>query len=141
MKRAAPEILDPMGDEARGDLEALHPRLLKLHKTLLDHERVQYEKLFGKVTSQVLLQLLLSDQWFAWLRPLSQLIVRIDEALDKGSATGTATEAIAILDYTNGLLRASEKGNLFASSYFTALQGEPAVVMAHAEVRKILKKK
>lgn len=130
-----------MGDEARRDLEALHPRLLKLHKTLLDHERAGYEKVFGKVTSQALLQLLLNDQWFAWLRPLSQLIVRIDEALDKGSVTGTAKEAQAIIDYTSTLLRASEQGNLFSISYYTALQDEPAVVLAHAEARKLLKKK
>jgi hypothetical protein len=37
------------------------------------------------------------------------------------------------------LLVASEEGQGFARSYFEALQREPDVVMAHAEVGKCLK--
>src|SRR5258708_29107075 len=65
------------------NLEELRPALLALHKTLVDSERVTYEKTVGAIRSpNQFLQLLTTDPWFAWLQPLSQLIVSIDEALD-----------------------------------------------------------
>ena len=59
----------------------LRQGLLRLHKTLLDWERGGYERIHGRQTSNDLLNALLNDPQFAWLRPISQLIVRIDELL------------------------------------------------------------
>ena len=54
--------------------------LLRLHKALLDDERVSYERVHGRIPSNgAFLQLALNDAWFAWLRPLSQLIAKLDE--------------------------------------------------------------
>ena len=54
--------------------------LLALHKTLLDHVRIEYEREHGRVENAgALLQLVVGDPAFEWLRPLSQLIVAIDE--------------------------------------------------------------
>ena len=40
------------------------------------------------------LQLLITDPWFAWLQPLSQLLVSMDEALDaKEPLTATGVDA------------------------------------------------
>src|ERR1051326_9280999 len=75
---------------AQGRLEVLRLSLLNLHKALVDSERVEYEKTIGKIQSpNHFLQLLTNDPWFAWLSPLSQLIVSIDEALD-GKEIGRA---------------------------------------------------
>jgi hypothetical protein len=53
-------------------LDELRQRLLDLHKTLVDYERVTYEKTFGAIASQnEFLQLLIKDPWFAWLHPIS----------------------------------------------------------------------
>lgn len=84
MKRKTPitrETAEPAGVRQR--LTNLRQALLKLHKALLDSERVAYERTVGKIQSpNHFLQLVISDPWFAWLHPLSQLIVAMDEALD-----------------------------------------------------------
>ncbi|MEW6683590.1 MAG: hypothetical protein AB1451_11815 [Nitrospirota bacterium] len=62
----------------------LRNALLALHKALIDSERVSYEKAMGKIQSpNQFLHLLTSDPWFAWLQPLSSLIVSVDEILDQ----------------------------------------------------------
>ncbi|HWD94282.1 MAG TPA: hypothetical protein VG938_18270 [Verrucomicrobiae bacterium] len=118
-------------------LEEVRHALLKLHKTLVDSERVTYEKTVGAIRSpNQFLQLLTSDPWFAWLQPLSQLIVSMDEALDaKEPLTDKAVDAA--VKEANVLLSASESGEGFGRHYFDALQRDPDVVIAHAELMKI----
>lgn len=54
-------------------LDQLFRALLRLHKALLDDERVSYERVHGRIPSNgAFLQLVLGDAWFAWLRPLSR---------------------------------------------------------------------
>lgn len=113
--------------------------LLKLHKTLVDSERLSYEQTIGVIRSPShFLQLLTGDPWFAWLHPLSQLIVAIDEALDEREPlTGRAVEAL--LKQTRLLLAPSEKGQEFPRHYYEALQRDPDVVLAHAAVAGLLR--
>ena len=66
----------------RARLTAVRHGLLELHKALLDAERERYERTHGKVTAGKMLQLAFQDPQFAWLRSMSELIVRIDELLD-----------------------------------------------------------
>ncbi len=64
-------------------LEKVRHALLALHKTLVDSERIGYEQTMGAIKSpNHFLKLLTEDPWFAWLHPISQLIVSMDEALD-----------------------------------------------------------
>lgn len=123
----------------RKDLGALRLGLMALHKTLIDSEKAAYEETFGEVTSpNQFLQLLIADPWFAWLHPISELVVAIDELLE-GKERITGINSGIIVKQTKGLLVASEEGQGFARSYYEALQREPDVVMAHAEVGKVLK--
>ncbi len=69
-------------EERKANLKEIRNKFLKFHKILLDWERARYEKEFGTVTSGQLLELLLGDPRFAWLRTISTLIVRIDETFD-----------------------------------------------------------
>ena len=80
----------------RQSLLELHSALLKLHKALIDSERVVYEKEVGPIKSpNHFFQLLTSEPWFAWLRPISQLIVAIDETLDdKEPLTNASLDAL-----------------------------------------------
>jgi hypothetical protein len=119
-------------------LEEVRHALLTLHKTLVDSERVTYEKTVGAIGSpSQFLKLLTTDPWFAWLQPLSQLIVSMDEALD---AKEPLTEAVVVatVKEANVLLAPSEIGEGFAHHYFDALQRDPDVVIAHADVMKLL---
>lgn len=130
-------------DNFRERLTQLREALLHLHKALVDSERVSYEQNIGTIPSpNHFLQLLTNDPWFAWLHPISELIVTIDEALDKKAKTPlTAELAAALVKQTATLLVASETGEGFPRHYFDALQRDPDVVMAHAEAAKWFRSK
>jgi len=116
----------------------LRDALLKLHKALVDSERVTYEQTIGAISSpNHFLQLLTTDPWFAWLHPLSELIVAMDEAADAKEPM-TPETAAALIKQARALLVASETGEGFSKHYDDALQRDPDVVLAHAEVAKIL---
>jgi hypothetical protein len=120
-------------------LEKLPPMLTGLHKLLLDAERESYEKVFGKVGSTgQMLKLVLEDPWFSWLRALSQMIAKIDETLD-AKIPVTESDARELLRETRSLLTPSEEGEGFGKEYFNALQRDPDVIFAHAEIAKIVK--
>ena len=124
--------------DPRKRLEEARHALLALHKALVDSERVTYEKTVGAIRSpNHFLQLLTTDPWFAWLQPLSQLIVSMDETLDAREPL-TAAVVDAAVKEASGLLAPSEIGEGFAHHYFDALQRDPDVVLTHAEVTKLL---
>lgn len=117
-------------------LQQLRNALLDLHKALVDSERVSYEQTIGAIPSpNHFLQLLTGDPWFAWLHPLSQLIVAMDEALD-GKEPLTLAGADALVKQARRLLVATESGDGFSKHYFDALQRDPDVVLAHAQAAR-----
>lgn len=135
---------DPMSPARRGFDPApnhiLHLRrmLLRLHKTLLDDERANFERLHGRVQSNYqLLNLVMSDPWFDWLHALSELVVQIDEALDADEPL-SADQARHFVGQTQELLTPDEEGTGFGRKYYEALQRSPDVVLAHREVTKVL---
>ncbi|WP_455370551.1 hypothetical protein [Petrachloros mirabilis] len=114
--------------------------LLSLHKALIIAEQLTYERINGRVASTgQLLQLVLSDPWFTWLHPLSQMVIRIDELLDEDNEL-TIVEVEHFLSDVRNLIRPSEEGDGFERSYYEALQREPDVIFAHVEVKKLLTK-
>ena len=64
--------------------------------------------------------------------------MRIDEAAAPDSLT-TEADARALLEQVDRLLVPSETGGTFATRYFEALQRQPAVVLAHGDVKRLLK--
>lgn len=126
-------------DHAAGDLDNLSRALLRLHKALLDGERVSYERVHGRIpTNGAFFQLVLGDAWFAWLRPLSQLMARLDELSEEEDASARA-EIPVLIGSVKTLLTPSEEGDGFGRHYYDALQREPDVVLAHAAVRALLR--
>jgi hypothetical protein len=130
-----PPMPEPEGIRER--LLNLRNKLLQLHKALVDSERVSYESTIGPIQSpNHFLHLLTHDSWFVWLHPLTQMIVSMDEALDaKEPLTRGVVEALVNESYR--LLTPAENDEGFARHYFDALQRDPDVVMAHAEVAKL----
>jgi hypothetical protein len=120
-------------------LDQLSRALIRLHKMLLDGERVAYERVHGRVTSNgEFLHLLLGHDCFAWLRQLSQSMAKLDE-LSEGedvSARGAISDLLASL---RTLLMPSEEGEEFGRRYYDALQRDPNVVLAHESVRELLR--
>ena len=128
----------PSPNPAGTQLDQLSRALLRLHKALLDGERVTYERVHGRIQSNgAFFQLVLGDAWFAWLRPLSHMIAQLDE-LAEGEAAEEA-EIAALIASVRALLTPSEEGDGFGRHYYDALQREPDVVLAHASVRVLLR--
>ena len=119
-------------------LDNTFTELLGLHKVLLDDERVVYERVHGRISSNgAFLQLVLNDAWFAWLRPLSQSIAKLDELSELDEATSDKTTS-ALLESVQRLLVPMEDGEGFGRHYHDALQRNPDVVLAHARVKTLL---
>jgi hypothetical protein len=123
-------------DDERERLRQLGARLLELHATLLAWARRAHEELHGPISAAELLQLLLRDERFAWLRALSGMIARIDATLDADEPPAPLSVE-SFFGEAQGLLRSGGSG-AFATTYAEALQDSPDVVMAHAEVVKVL---
>jgi len=123
----------------RTRLGDLRTRLLALHQALLEDARTQYEMDRGRVAGPgVLLQLVINDPWFAWLHQISEIIVRIDE-MTANDSTNTDAEARGLIDQIDKLLLPSENGDTFSRRYYEAIQRQPAVVLAHGDVKRALK--
>jgi hypothetical protein len=119
-------------------LADLRQALLRLHKTLVEWERSGYERIHGRQSSSDLLEALLKDPQFAWLRPMSQLIVRIDELL--GDATPPMRNDVdAIVAKVRTLTSPNESGNTYERRYDMALQDNPDAVFAHRDLVRLVK--
>ncbi|MFL6208304.1 MAG: hypothetical protein ACJ74W_05610 [Pyrinomonadaceae bacterium] len=127
----------PLSEPTSALLKEVRHKLLRQHKVLLDDERAAYERVHGRVPSGELLQLVISDEQFAWLHALSELIVRIDELFDEVEST-TEPGAQSLLTQARALLVPADTGGEFARKYQAALQREPAAVLAHAELARLL---
>ncbi len=126
-------------DHAGVHLDNLSRALLRLHKALLDGERVTYERVHGRIpTNGAFFQLVLGDAWFAWLRPLSQLMAKLDE-LSESKEVADRAEISVVVASVRTLLTPSEEGDGFGRHYYVALQRDPDVGLAHAAVRALLR--
>jgi hypothetical protein len=136
MEKKEPTPWNPEQETIRKPLLELHSALVKLHKALLDSEKIEYEKNVGSIRSpNHFFQLLTSDPYFAWLRPISQLIVAIDETLDdKEKLTNDSVDTL--MRQSVFLLVPAQGTGDFPERYVAALQRDPRVILAHAQVAK-----
>jgi hypothetical protein len=119
---------------AASKVRAIRTALLALHKTLIDAERARYGRAHGPIENpHQALQLLLRDPWFAWLRPIAELIVQADERLADDRPV-RVEEADAYSAQVLGLLQHEVGGADFRREYHRSLQETPEVVIAHSKV-------
>jgi len=132
-----------MNDADRALLTELRRLLLQLHKALIDWQRAEYETVHGRLQTTQLLSVLFNDPSFAWLRTMSGLIVRIDEALEPPRRNTSDSERAEVgtgpLVAQARELVAPEAGSPYAQRYFAAMQELPDVVLAHSELVTLLK--
>jgi len=121
---------------ARERLISLRLTLLKIHKTLLDMERREYEREHGYVNSGELFRLVVDHAQFAWLHNISEFVVRIDETL---AAKEPVTPEYTRVAYSlaRKMFVPTESGDAFQKKYFDAIQRDPAVVIEHAELARL----
>lgn len=128
-----------MKNSERQLLAELRRALLPLHKTLLEWERKTYERQHGrKMGSGELLQVIMTAPQFAWLHPISELIVRIDQTLDD-EAPDTTVDVDAIVVQARRLIAPDQIERPYSERYLAALQEVPDAVVAHGRVAAILR--
>ena len=121
--------------DQRTELRALSRALRDVHRGLIDFTRERYELANGVVRGRTaLLDLLLNDETFAWLRPLSKMIVAIDELAARKVAP-SVQETEEIRARAEALTTPSDDRNAFGSRYNALLASEPRVAMHHGELR------
>ncbi|MBV9082930.1 MAG: hypothetical protein JOZ62_09655 [Acidobacteriaceae bacterium] len=124
---------------ARRRLQDLREAVLALHKALLDSERTSYEIVHGPIPSPgAFLQLLIKDPRFAWLQPMTTLIVQIDEALAAKRPAATERDFEQLIEDTRALLSPSREVSAFWKRYSNAVHRDPGVEVLHIEVEKQL---
>jgi len=117
----------------------LSQALMSLHRALIQRARSDYEREHGPIGSPAnLLRLLTSDPYFGWLRPLSELIVNIDEAAEfdevaRQKVSGAVRTSVEQLIAAPGAEPLSEE---FTGRYWPLMLEDPEVTMCHAGVKQ-----
>lgn len=110
--------------------------MLDLHRELLAAERADMERFQGRLTGAEFLQIATDILRLAWLSPLLELIVEIDEALEADAADPAEAPAPAdpeaLVDRLRALVAPPDGETPFGRRYTIMLQLHPGVVMAHA---------
>jgi hypothetical protein len=124
---------------ARAQLRALSRALRDVHRSLVEFSRERYELENGPVRGKgQLLDLLLNDEAFGWLRPLSRLVVAIDQLSTRRTAVGEQ-DAAAIRTQVEEFISPTENANAFGSRYCALLPSEPRIAMNHGALREVLR--
>jgi hypothetical protein len=125
---------DPARAAQRAALRDVSKVLLPLHRALINATRDDYNFAFGAevASPNQLLQLIQEDPFFAWLKPVTALIVDIDEMV---RVDFSASDVAAIVDRLDHLFGASVDA-AFADKYVPLLQREVDVAIGHAAVRQ-----
>jgi len=121
---------------AREKLIVFRLALLRLHKTLLDMERREYERQHGQVSVGELFRLVVDHAQFAWLHNISEFVVTIDETLASKEPV-TPEQTRTAISVARKMFVPTESGDAFQKKYFDAIQRDPTVVIEHAELARL----
>jgi hypothetical protein len=128
---------DPARAASRAALRETSKLLIPLHRALIDACRDDYVFAGGQVQSpHHLMQLITDDPFFAWLKPMTSLIVDIDEMARVDFQPAEVAAIASRLDHLFG----TSVDETFAARYVPILQRSVDVAIAHAGVRQALAK-
>ncbi|MDB4972248.1 MAG: hypothetical protein JWN48_589 [Myxococcaceae bacterium] len=122
-------------------LPRVREQLLVLHRALLAAQRVGHEREHGRVGAGRFLELVVNAPEFAWLQPMTALIVALDEALEtalRAPAAEAAELETAYLADARKLLRVDAEGSEFSRQYAQALHEAPDVLFEHGVMMRLL---
>ena len=125
-------------DTLHSTLRELNTVSLQLHRELIATTRRTYEEAHGPVANPyALFALVTDDPAFAWLRPMSGLLVKISDLLDQPVIL--PDEAGAIRAEMAALVSPSEGTD---PSFYDQLRADrqldPGLVTSHAHIREVL---
>jgi len=122
----------------RHHLQQVRSAFLRLHKALLDSERILYEQFYGRIPSSgEFFRLVIGHEWFNWLRPMSQFIASVDETLSTKEPV-TLERANELLEEARRINYLSEDGTPEQQRYYYAIQRDPNIAIMYVEVGQLL---
>jgi hypothetical protein len=118
--------------------DQLRHAVLALHRSLLDAQRIRYERRHGRVqTSGELLGLVLEHPEFEWLRELSALIAQLDEWLEGGESRRDE-EFGEITGKLRAMVQAGGANERFNKPYWELVEEVPEVLVEHVKLWRLL---
>ena len=122
------------------DLQTLRLPLLALHKAVLGTERRTLEAVHGELGGAQFLQIVSDPLRYGWLQPFSALILAIDDTLDvHDDQQDEIASPDELFERARELLLPPKAATPFGRRYLSLMQREPELVIAHAEVAKLLR--
>ncbi len=116
-------------------LVSLRESLVALHKAVLAAERIDLERIHGRLGDAEFLQIVTDPLRFGWLLPLSELIVRIDETLDDPEADDAIAPDI-LVGQARSLVAPPDPESPFGRRYLSLIQRRPEIAVAQGAVSR-----
>ena len=127
-----------MTQERVEKVDELRRALLELHKSMIDAQRIAYERVHGRVeTTSQFLGLVLEHPEFEWIRALSALIAQLDEWRELAPAA--SDQELAEIRAALRALVQPEGGNArFSERYWSMVEATPEVLVNHVKLWRLL---
>ena len=122
---------------ARSKLDRMAEAMRVLHKALIDFTQHEYERTHGKVKNPyALFALVAHDPAFAWLQPMTKLIVEIEDLVGRPLPPPAKHDVLETRKKIDGLL--VTVGDPFSTRYLALLQSSPEVAAEHGRFQSVL---
>ena len=130
--------MDLFGNSAKTKLDRMAAAMRTLHKALIDQTQREYERVHGKVTSPyTLFSLVTSDPAFAWLQPMTRLIVDMEDLVGRKEKPPSDAEVVEIRKRIDALL--TTKDDPFSTKYLGLIQSSPEIAVENGRLQALLR--
>ncbi|HEX7899568.1 MAG TPA: hypothetical protein VF950_17500 [Planctomycetota bacterium] len=126
------------GGFVRPLLDKIADRMRTVHKLLIDEGKRAYERERGQIKGPyALFALVAQDPFFAWLQPMTRLLVEIDDLGDRKDKPLGREDLEWVRKRFDGLLAARTEA--FSIRYHDLLHTSPDVVAEHGRLQAALR--
>ncbi len=130
-------MADLFGGSPRSRLDRMAAALRGLHKALIDATQRDYERSHGKVTNPyALFALVAHDPAFAWLQPMTRLIVEVEDLVGRPLPPPATEDIAATRKKFDALLVTA--GEPFSTRYLALIQSSPEIAAEHGRFQGVL---
>jgi hypothetical protein len=130
--------MDLFGNSPRNKLDRMAAAMRTLHKALIDQTQREYERAHGKITSPyTLFTLVTSDPAFAWLQPMTRLIVEMEDLLGRKEKPPAEADLAEMRKRIDGLL--DTQGEPFSDKFLGLVQSSPNIAVENGRLHSVLR--
>ena len=124
--------------EALRKADEIRHALLDLHKSMIDAQRIIYERDHGRVeTTAQFLGLVLEHPDFEWIRDLSALMALLDEWREDAREV-TSVGLDDIVGALRALIQRGSSNERYTDRYWRMLDSTPEVLVGHVKLWRML---